>query len=269
MDGRMIRQQPFCWQEKSILRLIDDICNKEAKSNGYRGKLRNLYLTLTQIQSDCQCDKIAGYTNLIHSYSGLPSGWIPGGLQILEKYNIILLKETRVKGMFSGKELYFTPEKASIEIEPAEKQAIYDDNSNEEKEDDVKKLDDTIKELLTCWNNQKDSSGEKTLKNHRLETVKNHFKAGHLQKIKIYELSVIKKAIENYSIVLSNEIYFWSHSWQFWDFISRGVSKFIDENDPLKTYLKNGKAGEEKKSYDYDEEYIRNNSHLFEDIKNE
>jgi len=44
---RNIRKQPFCWQEKTVLRML-----RKKYSGAELSKLRNLYLTLTKKQSD-------------------------------------------------------------------------------------------------------------------------------------------------------------------------------------------------------------------------
>ena len=100
-----MKKQPFCWQEKKILRLL---------RYNYNGaelqKLRNLYLILTEIYSDFNGQDIKYYTETIAKYSGLSKAWIPKGLKIFEKLKVILLAEDKVGGKFKGKKLIFTPE---------------------------------------------------------------------------------------------------------------------------------------------------------------
>ena len=105
-NKRNTKNQPFCWQEKKILRLL---------RNQYYGgkehdKLRNLYLTLTEIYSDFNGQDIKYYTQTIARYSGLTKEWIPKGLKIFEKLKMVQLIEDRDKGKFKGKRLIFTPE---------------------------------------------------------------------------------------------------------------------------------------------------------------
>ena len=106
MDNkRSTKNQPFCWQEKKILRLLR--CQYEGKEHD---KLRNLYLTLTEIYSDFNGQDIKYYTETIAKYSGLSKAWIPKGLKIFEDLKVIQLVEERSKGKFKGKRLIFTPE---------------------------------------------------------------------------------------------------------------------------------------------------------------
>lgn len=104
-NSRTTKNQPFCWQEKKILRLL---------RTHYEGselqKLRNLYLTLTEMDSDFNRKTIKYYTETIAKYSGLSRAWIPKGLKIFEKLKMILLVEDKEGGKFKGKKLIFTPE---------------------------------------------------------------------------------------------------------------------------------------------------------------
>ena len=104
-NKRNTKNQPFCWQEKKILRLLR--CQYEGKEHD---KLRNLYLTLTEIYSDFNGRDIKYYTQTIAKYSSLSKDWIPKGLKIFEKLKVIQLVEERSKGKFKGKRLIFTPE---------------------------------------------------------------------------------------------------------------------------------------------------------------
>ena len=117
------KEQSFCWQEKKVLRLFRCL---------YVGKeldrIRNLYLTLTEIYSDFNGQDIKYYTETIAKYSGLSKGWIPKGLKILEELKVIELVEERSKGKFKGKKLIFTPEN----IEEMERFTGEEEINNEE-----------------------------------------------------------------------------------------------------------------------------------------
>lgn len=122
-NKRSTKEQSFCWQEKKVLRLFRCL---------YVGKeldrIRNLYLTLTEIYSDFNGQDIKYYTETIAKYSGLSKGWIPKGLKILEELKVIELVEERSKGKFKGKKLIFTPEN----IEEMEKFTREEESDNEE-----------------------------------------------------------------------------------------------------------------------------------------
>ena len=127
-NKRSTKNQPFCWQEKKILRLLR--CQYEGKEHD---KLRNLYLTLTEIYSDFNGQDIKYYTETIAKYSGLNKAWIPKGLKIFEDLKVIQLVEERSKGKFKGKRLIFTPENI-VEMEKFAKEG----KTNVEKINDKK-----------------------------------------------------------------------------------------------------------------------------------
>lgn len=110
-NTRSTRKQPFCWQEKKILRLFRTIWKGNELS-----KIKNLYATITEIDSDFNGKDIKYYTKTIHSYSGLPKEWIPSGLKILQELKIIEIETIRNKsGAFLGNILVFTPDNISEE----------------------------------------------------------------------------------------------------------------------------------------------------------
>ena len=125
MDNkRSTKNQPFCWQEKKILRLLR--CQYEGKEHD---KLRNLYLTLTEIYSDFNGKDIKYYTQTIIKYSSLSKEWIPKGLKIFENLKVIQLVEERNKGKFKGKRLIFTPENIEEMEKFTNEQKINDENT--------------------------------------------------------------------------------------------------------------------------------------------
>jgi len=120
---RSTRNQPFCWQEKKILRFL---------RKKYKGvelvKMKLLYSTITEMDSDFNGKDIQFYTKTISTYSGLSIEWIPTGLKNLEKHKIITIARLRDNGRFSKNYLVFTPENIQeqidvelIEITPQEK----------------------------------------------------------------------------------------------------------------------------------------------------
>ena len=140
-NKRNTKNQPFCWQEKKILRLL--------RSQYYGGKehdkLRNLYLTLTEIYSDFNGQDIKYYTQTIARYSGLNKEWIPKGLKIFEKLKMVQLIEDRDKGKFKGKRLIFTPENIEEIKNLPNTKKINDDNTVSEflePSEDVSYLED-------------------------------------------------------------------------------------------------------------------------------
>ena len=100
---RSTRNQPFCRQEKKINRLLR---TKYTKSS--LAKIKLLYATITEIDSDFNGANINYYTQTISTYSGLSTDYIPKGLKILAELNIIKIHtERNSKGQFIKKEIEF------------------------------------------------------------------------------------------------------------------------------------------------------------------
>lgn len=103
---RSTRNQPFCWQEKKVLRLL-----RKSFTGAELQKYRNLYLTITEMDSDFNNQEIKFYTKTISTYSGLSKDWIPKGLQNFERLGILKMHQEKEKGKFKGKTISFTPER--------------------------------------------------------------------------------------------------------------------------------------------------------------
>lgn len=103
---RSTRNQPFCWQEKKINRLLREKYNKSELS-----KMLLLYATITEMDSDFNSKDIKYYTKSISTYSGLSKEFIPRGVKKLEELGVIKIVADKENGKFKGKRLVFTPEK--------------------------------------------------------------------------------------------------------------------------------------------------------------
>jgi len=55
---------------------------------------------------------------------------------------------------------------------------------------------------------------------------------------KLYEIEDILDAICNYKEVYNSELHYFSHKWTLIDFLNRGLSKFVNESDPLNNFKK-------------------------------
>lgn len=63
----------------------------------------------------------------------------------------------------------------------------------------------------------------------------------------VYNEIEIKNAISNYSKILIEDTYYWTHRWTLKDFLQRGLERFVDENNPFENFKnenKNKKTGE-------------------------
>lgn len=156
---RLIRNQPFCWAEKKVLRLIK---SKYKKSELV--KMKYLYFVLTEIDNDFNGQNIKFYTKTISAYSGLSKDWIPKGLKQLEKLRIISILEEKEKGKFKGKQLIFTPE--NIPTKTVQGKTVNGDILNgksEPLEQSILSEEISLKEEKSFSPNQKDKEIEKKI----------------------------------------------------------------------------------------------------------
>ncbi len=68
-----------------------------------------------------------------------------------------------------------------------------------------------------------------------------------------YSVGDLCKAIDNYDTVVNGDEYYWTHKWTLQDFMNpNNVIRFMDEADPLKTFISN-KQQPKKKQTDFDD----------------
>lgn len=108
MKKRDIKDQPFAWQEKHILRLI-----KSSFKGSELSRYLLLYNTLTWLHSDFNGKPIKYFTKIINTYSGLSPRFIPEGIKVLSALDIVQLRGVKKGNCFVTKELLFTPENVS------------------------------------------------------------------------------------------------------------------------------------------------------------
>ena len=126
---RSTRNQPFCWQEKKILRLF---------KNNFEGaelsKYICLYTGITWLDSDFNGQDIKWYSVTLANRTGLNKDWVSKSLKILVKLGIIEINTTRnEKGRFEGTSLTFTPENVSEDIIIKDEVIEFENNENSTK----------------------------------------------------------------------------------------------------------------------------------------
>jgi|GEM_PF-4332998 len=73
-------------------------------------------------------------------------------------------------------------------------------------------------------------------------------------RLKEYSVENLKNAIENYAEVLKGNQYYWTHKWRFDDLMKpNGITKFLDESEPMTNYLKNEYKGQQQQKQPVDE----------------
>ncbi|MEW9122703.1 MAG: hypothetical protein AB2421_08315, partial [Thermotaleaceae bacterium] len=117
-----------------------------------------------------------------------------------------------------------------------DKKEVSDEETEQKRDKEKERKEKEMKDIYTIfqyWNSKK------IIKHKRLnERMEYNIKAS----LKDYNTDELMRAIDNYSEVLTNDLYFWSYKWTLQDFLnSNNVSRFLDEAEPLKTFIDKGK----------------------------
>jgi len=125
---------------------------------------------------------------------------------------------------------------------------------------DKNRLDSFFIDILNYWN-------LKNIRNHKekifflnINSSSNALKKSFKEIKKEFTLETIKKAIDNYKTILESEKYFWSKKWNCWEFLTRGLLKFIDDASPFDNYLNFNQV--DKKPEENNNRKIRNNGKI-------
>lgn len=95
-------------------------------------------------------------------------------------------------------------------------------NSNKEKEY-------IYTSLLEKWNTL-------GLVKHTENVVESKWKKKHTDQVTLYGKDKVFKAMENYATIIHSPSYFFDYKWPLWDFIARGLDKFVDDVDPFTNF---------------------------------
>lgn len=97
-----------------------------------------------------------------------------------------------------------------------------------------------IREIYEHWNS-------KGIIKHRKMTaqMRSHINA----RLREYSLEELKKAIDNYATVLSDDKYYWTHKWTLHEFMKpNNVARFVDDAAPLDNFLDRSKRNRKSQS---------------------
>lgn len=131
--------------------------------------------------------------------------------------------------------------KANLQNCKGENQVIID-NERVKKKVDEKVSAIYISSILEYWNN-------KNIIIHNTSTINIYIKKRHKEILRVFSKENTLQAIDNYAEVYKGEKYYFNHKWPLWDFIARGLAKFIPDAEPKRSYLK--KDYQEVKTIDY------------------
>ena len=90
-----------------------------------------------------------------------------------------------------------------------------------------------IHDIIDYWN----TKGIKALE-ERESKIKKKTESKIKTWLKDYSLDEIREAIDNYIEILKSEDYYFSHKWQLWEFLDRGLVNFLSKSEPQKNYLR-------------------------------
>ncbi len=117
-------------------------------------------------------------------------------------------------------------------------------NDNKEKEEEKQRTDNKEQiytRLLEKWNTL-------GLVKHTEQVVQSKWKNKHTEQVKLYGEEKVFKAMENYATIIHSPSYFFDYKWPLWDFIARGLDKFVDDVSPLENFrIKKGEQKQEQK----------------------
>ena len=121
-----------------------------------------------------------------------------------------------------------------------------------------KELKEQIEEIFNHWNS-------KNIITHRKLTDKAKGKINAKLK-EGYSIEEVKQAIDNYSLVLSGEEYFFSYRWPLEEFLQKGFEKFKDWQIAKSNYLiKEARSAGIKKHFENERDYTDDERRAIED----
>lgn len=85
--------------------------------------------------------------------------------------------------------------------------------------------------VLKKWNEKAN------LTTHTKKIALYNLKKKHKDKISLYGIDVTLKAIDNYASILKSDKHYFNYKWTLWDFITRGLDKFVDDANPFENFL--------------------------------
>jgi len=158
-------------------------------------------------------------------------------IPLSQGYSIKILNWTRYQSEYRRQKPYRDKKEEKSPKPPKEEKIIEGEGEGEEKVTKVtKEVTKNIYSIINHWN----SKGIKALEERETE-VKEKTQAKIKKWLKNYAVNEIKDAIDNYDEILESELYYFSHRWQLWEFMDRGLINFLVKNEPRKNYLRDNK----------------------------
>ena len=112
---------------------------------------------------------------------------------------------------------------------------------------------DPLQELFKTWI-------DCGMPKHSPAVLKKNIKNSHTKFIQEVGLEECNNAVKNYAFILKSPLHYWSHRWTIWDFITRGLSRFLDEEKPRDKWLQRKGKHHSSREDQQREEYEKHNS---------
>ena len=87
--------------------------------------------------------------------------------------------------------------------------------------------------IYTCFLEKWNTLG---LVKHTEQVVQSKWKNKHTDQVNLYGEEKVFKAMENYATIIHDSSYYFDYKWTLWDFIARGLDKFVDDVDPFTNF---------------------------------
>lgn len=192
------------------------------------------------------------YANDVYLRQGL--GWsrekLSKAKQLLIELGLVEeISKRDEQGQFTGKYIKVITSTTPFEIKSIE----YPDDGNpaDGNTADGKTATNALTNNIKCFNEKENAYREiygklfnfwndraNTQKHKDITTFTNNFKKTKLKQIlKEYTPDDIEQAINNYDIILGDEKYYFKYKWTLWEFLSRGLSKFVFAAAPFTNFV--------------------------------
>lgn len=113
-------------------------------------------------------------------------------------------------------------------------------NNNSINNNSINNIYTQLKPIIDKWNSIE------TIVTHTDLVLQANLKKKHLDKVNLYGIEETKRAVENYAEIIKSDDYFFTYKWPLWDFLIRGLPKFVDEMKPFENFKSYYKEKEDK-----------------------
>lgn len=247
----------------------DELKILESMPNGvyYSNLLLKLYLKSLKYEGRLKLNEYIPYSpEMISTITNINIDTVRTGLKILEQLKLIevlpdgtiyMLEIQNYIGKSSSEGDRVREYRKKIEEEKVKELPestkvvqMYDERTPEIELELKKEIDINIENIFNHWNDCKIVVHRKITKD---------IEKAYKKVIKDYTVDEIKIAIKNYSKILKDDKYFFKYKWSLDEFLTRGLTKFLDWKICSNNFIKNtiGKGKDsfnnfEQREYDYD-----------------